>query len=113
MLPKEIFKKVLIININKAYVESILLNLLTNSIKYKSENRKLKIIITSDQIDDTIILTSKYNGTRINLVRNKNKVFGLYLRFHNYPDSKGLGLNFVKSHFEIMNGIIDRGSEVN
>src|SRR5690606_11258763 len=31
------------LNINKAYIESILLNLMTNSVKYKSENRKLTI----------------------------------------------------------------------
>jgi hypothetical protein len=30
------------LDINKSYIESILLNLLTNSIKYKSENRTLK-----------------------------------------------------------------------
>jgi hypothetical protein len=25
------------------------------------------------------------------LERNRDKVFGLYQRFHDYPDSKGLG----------------------
>lgn len=107
------FEKVSIININKAYIESILLNLLTNSIKYKSENRKLKITITTDQIDDTVVLTFKDNGIGIDLVRNKDKVFGLYQRFHNYPDSKGLGLYLVKSQVETMDGTIDIESEVN
>lgn len=107
------FEKVSIININKAYLESILLNLLTNSIKYKSENRKLKITITTDQIDDTVVLTFKDNGIGIDLVRNKDKVFGLYQRFHNYPDSKGLGLYLVKSQVETMDGTIDIESEVN
>ncbi|SFF06698.1 PAS domain-containing sensor histidine kinase [Flavobacterium xueshanense] len=107
------FEKVSIININKAYLESILLNLLTNSIKYKSENRKLKITMTTDQIDDTVVLTFKDNGIGIDLVRNKDKVFGLYQRFHNYPDSKGLGLYLVKSQVETMDGTIDIESEVN
>ena len=107
------FEKVSIININKAYLESIVLNLLTNSIKYKSENRKLKITITTDQIDDTVVLTFKDNGIGIDLVRNKDKVFGLYQRFHNYPDSKGLGLYLVKSQVETMDGTIDIESEVN
>ena len=107
------FEKVSIININKAFLESILLNLLTNSIKYKSENRKLKITITTDQIDDTVVLTFKDNGIGIDLVRNKDKVFGLYQRFHNYPDSKGLGLYLVKSQVETMDGTIDIESEVN
>lgn len=107
------FEKVSIININKAYMESILLNLLTNSIKYKSENRKLKITITTHEIDDTVVLIFKDNGIGIDLVRNRDKVFGLYQRFHNYPDSKGLGLYLVKSQVETMGGTIEIESEVN
>lgn len=107
------FEKVSIINTNKAYIESILLNLLTNSIKYKSENRKLKITITTEEIDDTVVLIFKDNGIGIDLVRNKDKVFGLYQRFHNYPDSKGLGLYLVKSQVETMGGTIGIESEVN
>jgi PAS domain S-box-containing protein len=107
------FENVSIININKAYIESILLNLLTNAIKYKSENRKLKITITASEIDDTVVLTFKDNGIGIDLARNRDKIFGLYQRFHNYPDSKGLGLYLVKSQVETMGGTIDLESEVN
>ncbi|MFV8336252.1 PAS domain-containing protein [Flavobacterium sp. RSP29] len=107
------FEKVSILNINKAYIESILLNLLTNAIKYKSENRKLKITITTHEIDDTIVLLFKDNGIGIDLERNRDKIFGLYQRFHNYPDSKGLGLYLVKSQVETMGGTIEIESEVN
>ncbi|WP_230392492.1 PAS domain-containing protein [Flavobacterium sp. LC2016-01] len=107
------FERVPLLNTNKAYIESILLNLLTNSIKYKSENRKLKISITAEQIDNKAILTFKDNGIGIDLERNRDKVFGLYQRFHNYPDSKGLGLYLVKSQVETMGGTISIESEVN
>ncbi|RZJ53090.1 MAG: PAS domain S-box protein [Flavobacterium sp.] len=107
------FERVPVLTINKAYIESILLNLLTNSIKYKSENRKLKISITAEQIEHTAILTFKDNGIGIDLERNRDKVFGLYQRFHNYPDSKGLGLYLVKSQVETMGGTISIDSEVN
>ncbi|WP_406844251.1 PAS domain-containing protein [Flavobacterium soyae] len=107
------FDRVPLLNTNKAYIESILLNLLTNSIKYKSENRKLKISITAEQIDHHAILTFKDNGIGIDLERNRDKVFGLYQRFHNYPDSKGLGLYLVKSQVETMGGTISIDSEVN
>lgn len=107
------FKKVAFLNINKAYLESILLNLLTNSIKYKSENRKLKISITSTQTDKNIILVFKDNGIGINMERNREKIFGLYQRFHDHPDSKGLGLYLVKSQVETMGGTISIESEVN
>lgn len=107
------FDKVPLLITNKAYIESILLNLLTNSIKYKSENRKLKISILAEQVDHQIILTFKDNGIGIDLERNREKVFGLYQRFHNYPDSKGLGLYLVKSQVETMGGTISIESEVN
>lgn len=107
------FEKVTVLNINKAYLESILLNLLTNSIKYRSKDRKLKITISANQTEDSIILTFKDNGIGIDLERNRDKVFGLYQRFHNYPDSKGLGLYLVKSQVETMGGTISIDSEVN
>lgn len=107
------FDKVPILNTNKAYLESILLNLLTNAIKYKSEIKKSKITISASQVDDTVFLVFKDNGIGIDLVRNKDKVFGLYQRFHNFPDSKGLGLYLVKSQVEAMGGSIGIESEVN
>ena len=107
------FANVSIINTNKAYIESILLNLLSNSIKYKSENRKLKITIASQKTDEGIVLLFKDNGIGIDLEQHRNKVFGLYQRFHNYPDSKGLGLYLVKSQIETMGGSIEIDSEVN
>jgi len=57
-------------------------------------------------------LSFKDNGIGIDMERNKNKIFGLYQRFHNHPDSKGLGLYLVKSQVESMNGSIDVESEV-
>ena len=107
------FDKVPILNTNKAYLESILLNLLTNAIKYKSEIKKSKITISASQVDDTVFLVFKDNGIGIDLARNKDKVFGLYQRFHNFPDSKGLGLYLVKSQVEAMGGSIGIESEVN
>lgn len=107
------FEKVAILNTNKAYLESIILNLLTNAIKYKSENKKSKITISANKIDDTVFLVFKDNGIGIDLIRNKDKVFGLYQRFHDFPDSKGLGLYLVKSQVEAMGGTISIESEVN
>lgn len=103
---------VAISNMNKSYLESIFLNLLTNSIKYKSPNRQLKITVTSKTVNNKVILTFKDNGIGIDLERNKHKIFGLYQRFHNHPDSKGLGLYLVKSQVETMGGTITVDSTV-
>jgi PAS domain S-box-containing protein len=106
------FEDVSFLNTNKSYLESILLNLLTNSIKYKSDKRKLKININAHQLGDSVVLIFKDNGIGIDLERNKDKVFGLYQRFHDYPDSKGLGLYLVKSQVETMGGTISIESKV-
>jgi signal transduction histidine kinase len=105
-------EEVTILNINKSYLESIFLNLLTNSIKYRAENRQLRVSITSKVVEDDLILTFKDNGIGIDLQRNKDKIFGLYQRFHNHPDSKGLGLYLVKSQVEAMGGTITVESEI-
>jgi len=98
---------------NKAYFESIFINLLTNSLKYRSKNRDLIIdIIITEEENNTIKIIFKDNGIGIDLERNKNKIFGLYQRFHDYPDSKGLGLFLVKSQIETMGGNISIQSEV-
>lgn len=102
-----------LLNTNKAYLESILLNLMTNSLKYSSKDRLLKITIIAQQSGNTIKLIFKDNGIGIDLTKNKDKVFGLYQRFHDYPDSKGLGLYLVKSQVEAMKGTIAIESQVN
>lgn len=98
---------------NAVYFESILLNLITNSLKY-SKNDVFPIIkISSKTIDDTVLIMFQDNGIGIDLNKNKSKVFGLYQRFHNHQDSKGLGLYLVKSQIEAMQGSIAIESEVN
>ncbi|CAN1509597.1 VicK Signal transduction histidine kinase [Flavobacteriaceae bacterium] len=101
------------IKTNKAYFESILLNLLTNALKYRSKDKTLIIDITAKALNNTLVIDFKDNGIGIDLERHKDKIFGLYQRFHNYPDSKGLGLYLVKSQIETMGGTISVKSEVN
>jgi len=102
-----------IANINKAYLESILLNLMTNAIKYRATGRQLRISVSTKISGHNTMLTFKDNGIGIDLERNADRIFGLYQRFHNYPDSKGLGLYLVKSQVETMGGNITVQSEVN
>jgi signal transduction histidine kinase len=98
---------------NKSYFESIILNLMTNSLKYKDKERQLKITISSSIVNGCTHINFSDNGIGIDLDRNKDKIFGLYQRFHDYPDSKGLGLYLVKSQVESMGGKITVESEIN
>ena len=101
-----------IFDINKSYLESIFLNLLTNAIKYREPSRQLRITIATKVEDNNLFMTFKDNGIGIDLERNNDKIFGLYQRFHNYPESKGLGLYLVKSQVESMGGTISVDSNV-
>ena len=94
-------------------MESILLNLISNAIKYRSTERKLKISIKALAKENYVNLEIEDNGIGIDLTKNNDKIFGLYQRFHNYPDSKGLGLYLVKSQVEAMGGTIEVESFVN
>lgn len=102
-----------VLQINKAYLESIILNLVTNAIKYRSLERKLKITIKVFKKENNVHLEIADNGIGIDMEKNKDQIFGLYQRFHNYPDSKGLGLYLVKSQVEAMGGSITVTSIVN
>lgn len=101
------------IRFNKAYLESIFMNLLTNAIKYKSNDRLPELNIKSYFLNDKIVLEFADNGLGIDLVRNKGRIFGLYQRFHNAADGKGLGLYLVKSQVEALGGKIEVDSQVN
>lgn len=95
-----------------AYLESILLNLLTNSIKYSSPNRRPEINITTIIKNDNLILNFSDNGQGIDLKRHGEKLFGMYKTFHEHEDAKGIGLFITKNQIEAMNGSINVISEV-
>jgi len=95
-----------------SYMESILLNLFTNAIRYKSSKRQLKIDISSSNTREFVILKFKDNGIGIDTEKYKDKLFKLYQRFHDNPDGKGLGLYLIKSQLEALGGSINIESEV-
>ncbi len=97
---------------NRSYLESVMLNLLTNAIKYRSPNRKLTVHIKTYDLDDFMVLQFCDNGLGIDMQKYGSKVFGLYQRFHNHADSKGLGLYLVNSQVKALGGKIEIESEV-
>jgi hypothetical protein len=94
------------------YVDSIILNLLTNAIKYKSDQRKPIVIISLQKTDDFIRLDVADNGLGIDLERQGRKIFGMYKTFHKHPDARGVGLFLIKNQVEALGGRIDVASKV-
>ncbi|WP_215236707.1 PAS domain-containing sensor histidine kinase [Dyadobacter linearis] len=102
-----------VVNINPAYFESIILNLITNAFKYKSTERSLEIELNLYDEEKYKVLTFKDNGLGIDLGRYKDQLFGLYKTFHRNKDARGLGLYLIKTQIEAMKGKIEVESEVN
>ena len=102
----------LIVTAIPAYLDSILLNLFTNAIKYKSPERNPTLEIGYEIIDDYTILNFKDNGLGLDLKKNGHKLFGMYKTFHGNEDAKGIGLFITKNQLEAMNGKIEIESEV-
>lgn len=100
------------INFNKAYMESIFLNLVTNAIKYRSPYRPLVLSISTESHEHEVILKFKDNGLGIDLKLHKDKLFRLYQRFHDHTEGKGLGLFLIKSQIEALGGSIEIESVV-
>ena len=101
------------VNFMPAYLESILLNLTTNAIKYSnpSVNSFIEYYIEDNQ--EYKVLCVKDNGLGIDLDRHKESVFGLYKTFHHHEDSTGIGLHITKNQIEAMDGKIEVESIVN
>lgn len=96
-----------------SYFESILLNLISNSIKYKSNLEKPKIEIIVKKPGTVCIIIIKDNGLGIDLDQNKDKIFGMYKTFHNNDDANGIGLFMTKNHVESLGGKIEVTSIIN
>jgi len=98
---------------SKSYLESIFLNFLTNSIKYASPERGLQITVSTQLENNKIKLTYTDNGLGFDMEKVKDKIFGLYQRFHTHSDSKGIGLYLVYSQIVALGGTISVESKVN
>jgi PAS domain S-box-containing protein len=91
---------------NKVYLESIFLNLVSNSLKYKSEDRVPEIFVRSKMNNGTVQLEFRDNGLGIDLKRNGHKLFGFSKVFHRNKDAKGVGLFLTKAQVDAMGGKI-------
>lgn len=96
-----------------AYIESIMLNLISNALKYRNEKKKPRIdISTSDTNSGMIAIRVKDNGVGIDLNKNGHHMFKMYKTFHKNSEARGIGLFITKNQCEAMNGTIEVMSEV-
>jgi PAS domain S-box-containing protein len=96
----------IVVHFNPAYLESVFMNLITNSIRYRDQERPLLIKITAEKTSFNTIIIFSDNGIGIDLELYGTKLFGMQKTFHGNGDARGVGLFLVKNQVEAMGGKI-------
>ncbi|MFZ4796789.1 MAG: PAS domain S-box protein [Bacteroidia bacterium] len=102
----------LFINFNPSYFESIVYNLISNSVKYSNLKTQSFVKICSFILDNKIGLSIEDNGIGIDLNKNGEKLFGMYKTFNGNNDARGIGLFITKDQIETLGGKIEVISEL-
>lgn len=91
----------------RLYLESILINLISNSIKYRrvGETPYIHLLTYTNETGKTV-LQCKDNGLGIDLDLHGAKLFGLYKTFHIHDEAHGVGLFLMKTQIESQGGSI-------
>ena len=105
--------KGLIVKVLPAYLQSVILNLVTNAMKYGITREKRNIFIKAEKEGELVVLTVADEGVGIDMNRYGKKLFQLGSRFHAKMDSgHGMGLYITKQQVEAIGGRIEVESEV-
>ena len=98
---------------DNAYMESIFLNLMTNSIKYTIPGTPPKVEIKTEIREGKKVLLFKDYGQGFDLDKNGDKIFGLNERFNDTQEGKGVGLYLIQNQINSLGGNISVQSEPN
>lgn len=96
----------------KPYLESIILNLLSNALKYRFPERDPEVRFETDLVNGKPVLRVRDNGRGIDLSQHGKEVFGLHRVFHGNQDAHGVGLFLIKTQVEALGGKITVDSVV-
>ena len=97
----------------RAIIHSLLYNLISNAIKFRSHDRDPEITITSEKDGENLVLKVIDNGLGIDLEFYKTDLFKMYKRFHLHTEGRGMGLYLTHLQVELLNGKIEVESKQN
>lgn len=95
---------------SKRNMTSVLYNLLSNTIKYRSTSRKLHVKISTWRENDEYCIAVQDNGLGIPAAK-RERVFQLFKRMHSHVQGSGVGLYIVKRIIDSNRGSISVESE--
>jgi signal transduction histidine kinase len=100
------------LTIPKKHARSLIFNLLSNALKFRSKSRKLIFNISSHLDNDRIHLSFQDNGMGIREA-DQDKVFMIFKRFNPGIAGRGVGMYLVKRVIDLNDGTIYLESEEN
>ncbi|GHA64891.1 CHASE domain-containing protein [Pontibacter akesuensis] len=92
-------------------LRSIIYNLVSNAIKYKSPERAPEVRVHTYQEGDFVVLEVQDNGLGIKK-EQQHKLFTMFKRLHTHVEGTGIGLYIVKRIIENNGGKIEVESEL-
>jgi signal transduction histidine kinase len=93
-------------------LKSIVYNLVSNAIKYRSPHRKPHIRVYTEDTGNYTLLAVADNGIGIDLPKHGKKIFSLFKRLHDDVEGSGVGLFIVKRIMEYNQGRVAVESKV-
>lgn len=99
------------INNDPKLTRNILINLISNAIKFSDENKEITLTTSSDK--NAVTISIKDQGIGISK-EDKEHLFERFFRGQNASNIQGtgLGLNIVAKYVELMNGYLEMESEL-
>ena len=94
------------IEFSPANFRSILYNLVSNAVKYRSLNKPLKVSISTYLQDKYVVLAVQDNGLGLSSKQQYN-LFKMFRRLHTHVEGTGIGLYIVKRIIENSGGKIE------
>ncbi|MCX2740777.1 sensor histidine kinase [Pontibacter anaerobius] len=100
-----------VIQFSAKNLRSVVYNLISNAIKYRSPDRNPHISISTETTPEHLILVVADNGLGIN-TNEVQKMFSMFKRLHDHVEGSGIGLYIVKKILDNAGGSVEVESEV-
>jgi signal transduction histidine kinase len=97
---------------SRANLRTILLNLLSNSLKYADPARPCRVHVSVWKDAGRPVLLVEDNGLGFNMHRHQDELFQLFRRFHTHTEGTGVGLYLINRIVQGNGGRIEVESEV-
>jgi PAS domain S-box-containing protein len=93
-------------------LRSIVYNLLSNALKYRSSKRALQVRIAYQALEAHQVLEVQDNGLGLDLTQAGSNLFAMFKRLHSHVEGTGIGLYMVKRIIENAGGHIEVQSQL-